>query len=120
MVNRSGHSLPELLVTLSFLTATLGAIASGTLAATRGTAHAVHRQRGLSAAAAVLDSLLGDPDPVGSSRTEAGLALVWTVAPDGAGRLVRVRALDAGSSAELAALEGFWAAAPPSLPGGAR
>ncbi|HUG41474.1 MAG TPA: hypothetical protein VMM12_13385 [Longimicrobiales bacterium] len=118
MVTRSGHSLAELLVALSFLGATLGAIASGTVVAARTTAGAVHRQHGLSAAAAALDSVLAAPDPASAADRQPGIILVWTVAPERHGRVVRVRALDAGSGAGLADLEGFWIAAPPTLPGG--
>lgn len=115
-MSRRGHSLAELIVTLAFLGATLGAVAAGSLAATQGTARAVERQRGLSSAAVVLDSLLAHADPVDGEVHVAGSVLAWTVTPAGRGRVVRVVVRDAGAAA-LATLDGFWIPLPPVLPG---
>lgn len=114
-MSRRGHSLVELVVTLVFLGTTLGAVAAAALAATRATARAVQRQQGVSAAAAVLDSLLAHVDPVGGEHHASGSILTWTVTGAGRGRALRVVVRDA-SHAEIAALDGFWAPLPPVLP----
>ncbi|MBW3553409.1 MAG: hypothetical protein KY466_07865 [Gemmatimonadetes bacterium] len=114
-MSRRGHSLVELIVTLVFLGTTLGAVAAGALAATRGTARVVQRQQGVSGAAAILDSLLAHVDPAGGEQRAAGRVLTWTVTGAGRGRAVRVVARDA-RHAEIAALDGFWVPLPPVLP----
>ena len=115
-MSRRGHSLAELIVTLAFLGATLGAVAAAALAATRGTAAAVERQRGLASAAAVLDSLLSQVDPATGEKEAGGFVLRWTVTGAGRGRAIRVVTLDP-ARAEIAILDGFWAPLPPVLTG---
>lgn len=117
-MSRRGHSLVELIVTLAFLGATLGAVAAATVAATRGTVTSAHTQQALSAAAATLDSLLAHPDPSDGEQRARGRVLTWTLVAAGRGRAVRIVARDAGDR-EVAALDGFWAPLPPVLPQGA-
>ena len=116
-MSRHGHSLVELIVTLAFLGATLGAVAAASLAASRGTAEAVRRQEGLSSAAAILDSLLAHAGPVDGEQHAAGMVIAWTLTGGGPGRAVRVVVRDR-TAAEVAALDGFWAPLPPILPAG--
>jgi type II secretory pathway pseudopilin PulG len=73
---RAGHSLPELVVALTFLGASLTAMASTAVLATRWTGHEVARQQALSVAETILDSLAlaSDPPVVGTADRER-----WTI-----------------------------------------
>lgn len=118
-VARSGHSLPELVVALTLLTATLGAISSSVLLASRWTAESVGRQRAISAAETLLDSLTAIPElPVAGARLWAGppWLLEWEVEPGPGGDVatLRVTATTTTRGAPTARLRGLWIA---PLPG---
>ena len=115
MVSRQGHSLVELIVTLTFLAATLGAIAGGAVAAVRWTSSAARQQEALAVAASTLDSLLASPAPEAGSGEVRGWSVGWEIAPDSAGRMVRVVASDSRTGLE-AAITGLWIPVPPVLP----
>ena len=117
MVTRRGHSLPELIVTLAFLAATLGAVAAGGVAATRRTDLAAGRQDAVVVAAAVLDSLLAisDPPPADDSTLAGEWRVAWRVREDGEGKIVRVGARHPAARVG-AVVEGFWAVPPVPLP----
>lgn len=115
MVTRGGHSLPELLVAVTLLGTTIGAIATAGIHAFRTTMDAVQGQEALSLAALCLDSLLLSPDPRSGERVAGAYALRWIVEPDGAGRSVRVRAVarrQGGAARAAARLQAFWIQTP--------
>jgi Tfp pilus assembly protein PilV len=109
----AGHSLPELVVALTFLGASLTAMASAAVLASRWTGDAVDRQRALTVAEAVLDSLLelADPPEPGSAGIEAWTA-AWAV--DSAGtpnaRVVEVAAGRVDRSRPAVRVLGLWVA----------
>jgi Tfp pilus assembly protein PilV len=119
-----GHSLPELLVALTFLAVTLAGMTSSAVLASRWTAEAVLRQRALSAAEAALDSLAALPDrPTAGARADADppWLLSWEVEPVAAatGRAavgaawLRVTVTLSGAVLPAAQLRGVWMALPP-------
>lgn len=126
--DRSGHSLPELLVALTFLAATLAAMASVTLLATGWTADAVLRQRALATAEAALDSLVVLPvTPAGGDRSETDppWTVAWHVDPTVAGggataasgppaATLRVTVTGPRGPAPVVELRGLWIALPPA------
>jgi Tfp pilus assembly protein PilV len=111
----AGHSLPELVVALTFLGASLTAMASAAVLASRWTGDAVDRQRALIVAEAVLDSLLqlADPPEPGSVSLE-GWTAAWAV--DSAGpthaRVVEVTAGRMDRSRPAVRFQGLWVAPP--------
>jgi Tfp pilus assembly protein PilV len=123
----AGHSIPELIVALTFLAAALAAVTSSTLLASRWTTDAVLRQRALSAAEAALDSITARPDlpSRGShSSSDPPWTTEWEVVPlltdDGAvsgyrsgSALVRVTVTLEGALAPAAELLGLWINLPP-------
>jgi Tfp pilus assembly protein PilV len=117
---RPGHSLAELVVALTVLAATLGAISSSVLLASRWTEASVLRQRALSTAEAVLDSLTARPDlPVTGSRvaTSPPWLVEWQVDPQGARAntaVLRVTVTGTARGAPAADVRGLWI---PPLPG---
>lgn len=91
---RSGHSLPELIVALALLGATLAAVASSAVLGARWTHEAAARQGALAVAEAVLDSLNALADPPGSGDRELSVppwVVEWVVAPGDASRGLGVR-----------------------------
>lgn len=115
---RPGHSLPELIVALTFLAVTLSAIASGAVVALRGTAEAVRRQEATTLALALLDSILAGPEPAAGRRDAPGFVAVWGTSDGGPARgvSVNVRAPDEEGGRTLARLQGVWIPLPPALP----
>lgn len=113
---RAGHSLPELLVALTFLGASLTAMASTAVLATRWTGDAVARQQSRSVAESVLDSLALAPDPpVRGTAHREPWTIGWavdSVAP--AIRLLRVTVDRPGDPVPPVELRGLWLA---PLPG---
>jgi Tfp pilus assembly protein PilV len=116
---RPGHSLPEVLVALTFLGASLTAMASAAVLASRWTGDAVGRQHALAVAEAVLDSLTGLPDaPQPGSRDVDRWTIEWTVdsvAPATA-RMIRLTAWRAGPGPPSVQLRGVWVAPALALP----
>jgi Tfp pilus assembly protein PilV len=116
---RPGHSLPEVLVALTFLGASLTAMASAAVLASRWTGDAVGRQHALAVAEAVLDSLTGLPDaPQPGSRDVDRWTIEWTVdsvAPATA-RMIRLTAWRAGPGPPSVELRGVWVAPALALP----
>jgi Tfp pilus assembly protein PilV len=108
---RPGHSLPELLVTLAFLGASLTAMASASVLASRWTGDAVARQWVVAVAEAVLDSLTSLPEPPmdGSMAVDQG-TIEWSIDPVGFGeaRSVEVTATGAGRGPAPLQLRGLW------------
>jgi type II secretory pathway pseudopilin PulG len=78
VTGRRGHSLPELIVALTLLGATLAGVASTAVLGSRWTTDAVMRQRALTLAESVLDSLVGSPGMPGSGEV-TDLAPPWVV-----------------------------------------
>jgi Tfp pilus assembly protein PilV len=116
---RPGHSLPEVLVALTFLGASLTAMASTAVLASRWTGDAVGRQHALAVAEAVLDSLTGLPDaPQPGSRDVEHWTIEWTVDSVGPARarMIRLTAGRAGRDPPLVQLRGVWVAPGLALP----
>jgi hypothetical protein len=128
---RSAHSLAELLVALTFLGATLAALASSTVLATRWTTDAVLRQRAVALTEAVLDSLVfldHPPGPGSRQERDPPWAIRWSVEPAAGGggqgsaggggspaATVRVTVSLTGQVTPAAELAGLWI--PPRPPG---
>ena len=77
-----GHSLPELIVAMTFLGATVVAVGGTALLAEQRSGRAAATQRATRIAAAALDSLARADPVTPGGRSEAGLAVTWTVAGD--------------------------------------
>jgi Tfp pilus assembly protein PilV len=108
---RPGHSLPELVVALAFLGASLTAMASASVLASRWTGDAVGKQRVLAVAEAVLDSLLSLPEPPGDGSLAVGPGTIeWAIDSVGfqGARLVGVTATGAGQGPVPIQLRGLW------------
>ena len=116
VTRRPGHSLPELLVALTFLGASVAAVSASALVGARLTAGAAARQDALRLAAAVLDSLSATPAPTSGGGEVRGLRVDWWVdaGTDPSGLRVEVR--DPGSRL-LAVLRGAHHPTIPVLPG---
>jgi type II secretory pathway pseudopilin PulG len=116
---RPGHSLPELIVAMTLMAATMAGVASTAVLGARWTTDAGLRQRALVVAGMVVDSLAGmaeTPSPGEVVRPPPGLTVRWGVEPladMGAARL-RVAVLRGDEQRILAELHGLWVA---PLPG---
>ena len=99
---RAGHSLPELIVAVTFLATTIGGIGGATVLGARWTADAVARQQAVGFAATVLDSLVADSTAASGEAVVEGLTVRWTA---GAGGRIRVEVSRPGHR-PLAHLEG--------------
>lgn len=111
VTRRPGHSLPELIVTVTFLTAALAGVGASSLLGARWASAAVHQQEGVRRAGALLDSLVWTPSPATGSRSDGHWRLRWVV--DG-GRIV-VTAETVGGPV-IVELEGRRAPIVPVLP----
>lgn len=114
-MSRPGHSLAELLVALTVLAATAGAVAGASAAAARTATVLVRRQEALSLAAATLDSLVAAPDPRGGAGVADRFHVRWTVEAIAAARRLSVHVVDPAAEAQ-ARLETVWAPPPPAYP----
>jgi hypothetical protein len=117
---RPGHSLPEVIVAMTFLAATFGALVSATELASRRTAEAVVRQRALAVAGAVLDSLVHLPHlPAAGAGHAAGLPwpVEWEVEPAHDLPLAWIDVVVGRREGRepLVLLSGVWAPLPPEL-----
>jgi type II secretory pathway pseudopilin PulG len=112
---RSGHSLPELLVALAFLGATLAGLASASLLGARWGRDAVLVQQAVARAGAVLDSLLlstHEPVPGSDEANPSWGATEWTILPLGpASARIQVTVTPPAAAAPVR-LEGLWIAPP--------
>jgi hypothetical protein len=107
-----GRSLAELLVALTFLGCTLGAVGASTVLGTRWSADAVARQRALELAGMVLDSVTAAEAPGPGTVSRDGLTATWAV--DGAA--VEVRVSRRPGEIALAELRGRIVPNVPALP----
>lgn len=143
MVGRHGHSLAEVLVSLTILSGSLAALSATAAVSTRRTREAVRLQEATALATALLDSLVADPDPRSGGRATPRGWADWEVAgpegpaapmepaegaddaddADGAqggagrNRLVRVRVRAEPAGPPLAELRAAWIPHPPGAPG---
>jgi Tfp pilus assembly protein PilV len=116
---RPGHTLAEVLVALTFLGASLTAMASAAVLASRWTGDAVGRQQALAVAEAVLDSLTGLPDaPQPGARDVERWTLEWAVDSVGPAkaRMIRLTAWTAERGPHSVQLSGVWVAPALALP----
>jgi Tfp pilus assembly protein PilV len=116
---RPGHSLAELLVALTFVGASLTAMASAAVLASRWTGDAVGRQHALAVAEAVLDSLTGLPDaPQPGARDVEHWTVEWAVDSVGpaTARTIRLTAWRTGGGPPSVQLRGVWVAPALALP----
>lgn len=116
MVKRPpGHSLPELVVAMVFLGATIPAVGATAALAARWTADAVTRQEALRLAAQTLDSVAAAAAPVAGAGVVGGLSVRWW--PDEAGDPGRINVeLTDRYGALLVTLTGLHHPALPVLP----
>lgn len=112
---RPGHSLPELIVAVTFLGASLCAVGATAALGAGWTSRAVMRQDAVRAAAATLDSLLAAPAVAHGQRTLGPVSLRWTTSDAPAGLEVEVTAAGPDGR-ELARLAAPWTPAAPLLP----
>ncbi len=99
---RSGHSVAELIVAVTFLGAALGAVGASTLLGARWTAEAAAREEALEVAAATLDSVAQAPEPVSGALSRGRLDVAWRAD----GPTIEVRVSDAVTGIDLALLRG--------------
>jgi hypothetical protein len=111
VTHRAGHSLPELIVTITFLTAALAGVGASSLMGARWATAAVRQQEGVRLAGAILDSLVWTPSPATGSRTDGPWDLRWEV--DGPRIVVTA---GAGGGTPVVELEGRRAPLVPVLP----
>lgn len=110
---RSGHSLPELIVAVTFLATTLVAVGGTAVLGGRWTGRAVKVQKATRLAAVVLDSLAAVPAAGSGSRDVAGLRVAWrSVGSAG----IRVQVSSGSGGPPLVVLEGARTPAVPVLP----
>lgn len=112
---RRGHSLPELIVAVTFLGASLGAVGATAAAAAGRTRDAVLKQEAVRQAGAILDSLLAAPRLEDGERQLTGAGFRWTVLETGATPRVEVMATGPGGR-ELVRIEARWFPAEEPLP----
>lgn len=105
---RPGHSLPELIVAVTFLATTLVAVGGTAVMGARWTARGAATQEAVRLAGRVLDSLAVVPGAIGGASEADGFAVAWSVT----GTTIRVE-VGAGSGDPLVVLEG---AVMPELP----
>lgn len=112
---RRGHSLPELIVAVTFLGASLGAVGTTAAAAAGRTRGAVLQQQAVREAGALLDSLL-EASPIEDGERQVGsVAFRWAAIASGA--TTRVEVTGTGPAGrELVRLEGQWFPAEEALP----
>ena len=115
MTARWGHSLPELLVTLSFLGVSMGAVTAALLHGGRNTAAAAFRQEAVALAAATLDSLTVTPVAASDSAVTSRFRVRWTLSPIPSGQAVEVVVESHATSRPLAVLRGVRTPSPPGL-----
>ena len=108
---RTGHSLPELVVAVTFLAASLVAVGSSAVLGARWTGQAASRQQAARLAAAVLDSLAALPEPGTGQRSAGGLVARWEDGPLG----IRVVVSAGTDGPVLAELDGARVPAVPVL-----
>lgn len=116
---RPGHSLPELIVALTLMGATLAGAASTALLGSRWTADAVARQRALGFGEATLDSLARHAEMPGPGEVVdagTGWVVAWAVDRlDGADAArLRVTVMAGPAGQPLAELVRVWI---PPVPG---
>lgn len=111
MSRRPGHSLPELIVTITFLTAALAGVGASSLLGARWAAAAFQQQEGVRLASVLLDSLVWSTSPASGSGSDGPWRLRWAV--DGT-RIVVTAAT--GSGPVVVELEGRLAPLVPLLP----
>jgi prepilin-type N-terminal cleavage/methylation domain-containing protein len=80
---RPGFSLVEVIVALTVLSVGLLALAGTSALAQRAFAGADATERAARAAAAIIDSLMLEPEPASGSRALYGTTVHWTVAAEG-------------------------------------
>lgn len=104
---RPGHSLPELIVAVTFLGACLGVVGATAAAAASRTRGAVLQQEAVRRAGTVLDSLLAAPGVQDGELQLAGVTIHWAVLESGATPLVEVGSTGPDGR-ELVRLEARW------------
>ena len=108
---RPGHSLPELIVAMTFLGSTLVAVGGTAVLGARWTGSAATVQEAVRVAEHVVDSLAALPDPAPGATDVAGLRVGWSVS----GHAVRVE-VSAPTGPALLVLTGPRLPAVPVLP----
>ena len=112
---RSGHSLPELLVTLAFLGVSMGAVTAALLHGGRNTAAAAATQEAIAVAAATLDSLTSAAVAAPDSGVSGRFRVRWEVRPIPSGEDVEVTVVAGAAARPIAVLRGVRTPQPPGL-----
>lgn len=110
---RRGHSLPELIVAVTFLGIALGCVGASSVLGARWAGDALRRQKAARVASAVLDSLAAAPSATSGSREDTRWRVAWSV--DATEGPVRVT-VDTPAGRRLLELEGWRALPVPVLP----
>ena len=113
--HQSGHTLVELLVTLSVLGVGLGAVSAAHLHGARSASVAERAQEAMARAAAVLDSLVMAETASPGGEPGGSLRARWSVRPLGSGDAIDVTVVDAATGRVLAVLGGYRQSAAPLL-----
>lgn len=113
--SRPGHSLPELIVAVAFLGASLGAVGATAAAAAGRTRDAVLKQEAVRQTGTILDSLLAAPQLENGERQLTGVAIHWKVLESVATPRVEVVATGPRGR-ELVRIEARWFPAEKPLP----
>lgn len=109
---RPGHSLPELMVTVTLLGVTLGGVAASSIVGARRATDAVRRQEAARLAESVLDSLVMAPATADGARRDGSWRIRWTVGP---GAVIEV-AVESAVDGLVVALSGRAIPNVPPLP----
>lgn len=110
---RPGHSLPELIVAVTFLGVALSGVSAATLLGARWAADAQRRQEAGRVAAAVFDSVATAADPRAGSRDSPRWRVRWTLEADHPALVVTVETLH---GRRLARIDGRVVPRVPVLP----
>lgn len=113
VTRRAGHSLPELIVAVTFLGVAMGGVAASTLLGARWAADALLRQEAMRAAGSTLDSIAAVPGPASGVRVSPRWRLRWIVEGGSERLTVIVETLD---GRPLARLDGRSVPVLPVLP----
>jgi hypothetical protein len=109
---RAGHSLPELVVAVAFLGATVGVVGASSVLGARQVALAALRHEAIRAASTALDSVAAAPAPAAGGRATARLLIRWTPVARLGGPGLSVTVVSRADGRPLATLVG---AVPPSV-----
>lgn len=113
MTRRRGHSLPELIVAVTFLGIALGCVGASSVLGAQWAGDALRRQAAVRVASAVLDSLIAAPVATTGYREDTRWRVAWSV--EAAEGPVRVT-VDTPAGQRLLEVDGWRALPVPVIP----